>query len=680
MGGVWSPTDGVICATDLAQALAAGAQANGAHIVENCKVTGLIRERGRILGVMTEQGEISASTVVLAAGMWSRDFAAQNGVAVPLHAVERFYAVTDRLYNVPADLPVLRDPDESLFIYPKPDSGCLIVSGFPAASKPWGVEGIPENFCFPKLPPDLESLQPLLNRAAIRVPALKDAPVQSYFTAPEAYTPDGSAIIGPALELPGLFVAAGFCLMGINAAGGAGKAISDWIIDGQPGPDMAGSGTAPSRFLPFQANKTFLRDRVRSVPGDFYAMHWPYRQPATARGARRSILHDRLASRGACFGDAHGWEVPNWYALPGQAPEYQHSYGRQNWFEASAREHRAVREQVGLIDRSSIAKYHVQGPGALTLLNLMSTADIDVDPGRTVFTHWLNTQGGIEASVFVSRFSEQDFLVTTAANGQARDLSFLREANNKYLQSNRGAMQCGIVDVTSGYASLGLFGPLARALMTHLTPDDVSGDKFRRWDCGEIEIGYARVLASRASYIGEQGWDLLIPTEFAPGVFDRIMAAGEEFGLQLFGFHAQDSLRLEKAFPYWGVDVFSDMTPLEAGSELAVAMDKLGGFVGREALARQTAGGVRRHLVQFLLLDPSYDLFGDEPIWHDGMRVGRVTSGAFGHTLGAAVALGLVRGAVHNGDIYEIEIAGKRVPARMSMEPMFDPDEERLAA
>ena len=486
-------------------------------------------------------------------------------------------------------------------------------------------------------------------------------------------------MIGQAPEVPGLFVAAGFGLMDVQSAGGAGKVVADWIADGHPGVGLA--HTDIGRFLPFQANKTYLTDRVREMPAALYKMHWPYGERATARGARRSALHDRLAAHGACFGELSGWEVANWYAPPGLAVRNADSFGRPIWFDACAAEHRAVREHVGLIDRSSMAKFHVQGPGALALLNAMSTAEIDVEPGRVVFTHWLNAQGGIEANVFIARLDEQDFIVCTAGATQGRDYNFLRQAAATYLRTARASLQCSTFDVTSSYAVLGLYGPQSRALLAQLTPDNIGPGAFRRMECREIELGYARVQAVQASYLGELGFDLLIPTEFALGVYDRIVAAGDAFGLQLFGRHAEDSLRLEKAFPAWGRDVLSDLTPLEAGSELALALDKPGGFIGREALLRQRHAGIERHLVQLLVTDASANVFGSEPIWRDGTRVGHVTSAAFGHTLGAPVALGLVRGLGRDGEVCQIETSdGARLAARISLSPLYDPDEVRLAA
>jgi 4-methylaminobutanoate oxidase (formaldehyde-forming) len=673
-GGIFLPTDGQTSPVDTTQALAAAARARGASIVENCKVTGLMREGGRAIGVLTEAGEVRAQTVVLAGGMWSRDFAAAHGVVVPLHACEHFYIVTEPLAGLPRDLPVLRDTDNC--IYAKEDAGKLLLGCFEPVAKPWGTDGIPEDFCFDQLPEDLEHFRPILDRAIHRLPILENAGIRLFFNGPESFTPDVRYILGEAPELPGLFVAAGFNSIGIQSAGGAGKVVADWIIDGHPGMDLWDVDIR--RFLPFQRSKSYLRERVTESLGLLYAMHWPFRQSETARGARRSILHDRLAARRAVFGEVAGWERANWFARETEAPAYEYSYGRQNWFGPSGEEHAAVRSAVGLFDQSSFAKFLVQGRDALAVLNRISTAEMDVPPGRVVYTQWLNERGGIEADLTVTRVAEREFLVVTAAATQAHDLHHLRRA--------AADANCSVTDVTSGYAVLSLMGPASRDMLGKLTPDDVSAAGFRFRDSREIELGFARVRATRISYVGELGWELYIPTEFAPHVFDRIIEAGAVFCLRLCGYHALNSLRLEKAYRHWGHDIDSDTTLLEAGLGFTAAWDKPHGFVGRDALLRQRETGVRRRLVQFLLQDMDKNVFHDEPIWRDGERVGRVTSAMHGHTLGAPVALGWVAAAdivtpdfVRAGR-YEIDIAGERVPATASLTPLYDPTNARVLA
>ena len=664
-GGVFLPTDGQTDPVDTTQALAAAARARGATIRENTKVTSIIRENGRAAGVVTAAGAVRARVVVLAAGMWSRDFAAAHGVTVPLHAAEHFYIVTEPISGLPRQLPVLRDPDNCIYV--KEDAGKLLLGCFEPNAKPWGGDGIPEEFCFDQLPEDVEHFQPILDRAVRRLPLLESAGIKLFFNGPESFTPDVRYILGEAPELPGLFVAAGFNSIGIQSAGGAGRAVADWIVDGHPGIDLWDVDIR--RFEAFQANRSYLHARTTESLGLLYAMHWPFRQNEMARGARRSVLHDRLAARGACFGEVAGWERANWFAGEGQAPVYDYSYGRQNWFAASAAEHRAVREAVGLFDQSSFAKFLVQGRDALAVLNRVGTAEHDVAPGRVVYTQWLNERGGIEADLTVTRIGEREFLVVTAAATQRHDLVHVQRA--------AGNAACCVTDVTSAYATLSVMGPRSRDLLSRLTSADLSAAAFRFRDSREIDIGYARVRASRITYVGELGWELYIPTEFAALVFDRIMETGADAGLRLAGYHALNSLRLEKAYRHWGHDIDSDTTLLEAGLGFTAAWDKPGGFVGREALLAQRAAGVTRRVMQFLLADADASLFHDEPIWRDGVRVGRVTSAMHGHTLGAPVALGTVAADSADGQ-WEIEVAGARIPARASLAPLYDPRNLRI--
>jgi 4-methylaminobutanoate oxidase (formaldehyde-forming) len=673
-GGVFLPTDGQTDPVDTTQALAAAARAHGARILENTAVTHLLREQGRVIGVATAQGEVRTPAVVLAAGMWSRDFAAAHGAAVPLHAAEHFYAVTEPIPGLPA-LPVLRDPDHCIYV--KEDAGKLLIGCFEPHARPWATDGIPESFCFDQLPADMDHFAPLLEAAIRRIPVLETAGIRILFNGPESFTPDVRYILGPAPELPGLFVAAGFNSIGIQSAGGAGRAIADWVIDGTPGMDLWDVDIR--RFHPFQAGRPYLRERTTESLGLLYAMHWPHRQPETARGVRRSILHDRLTQAGACFGEQSGWERAQFFARPGEAAEYHYAYGRQNWHAASGEEHRAAREAVAVFDQSSFGKFLVQGRDAEAVLDRIGTASARVPVGRVVYTQWLNERGGIEADLTVTRTGERAFLVVTAAATQMRDVHFLCAA----LGENE---HCTVTDVTSAYTVLGVMGPRARALLAALSPDDLSPDGFPFRTSREITLGFARVRATRITYVGELGWELYVPTEFAPDVFDRLVDAGAAHGLRLAGYHALNSLRLEKAYRHWGHDIDSDSTPLEAGLGFTIAWDRPHDWIGRAALQAQRRRGVSRRLVQLLLADPQAMLFHDEPIWRDGAPAGRVTSGMFGHTLGAAVGLGWVGGSAPlSADMvragrYEVEIEGTRVPARVSLAPLYDPRGERIMA
>jgi 4-methylaminobutanoate oxidase (formaldehyde-forming) len=468
-------------------------------------------------------------------------------------------------------------------------------------------------------------------------------------------------------------VAAGLNSIGLQSAGGIGKVVSEWIRDGHPPIDLWEVDVR--RNMPFQINRKYLRARVSESLGLLYATHWPYRQYETARGARKSALHDRLAAAGACFGEAFGWERPNWYAPAGVRPQYEYSYGRQNWFEHSAREHHAVRSAVGLFDQSSFAKFRLEGKEAARILNRVCANDVDVEPGRIVYTQWLNERGGIEADLTVTRLSETSYLIVGGAETESKDFNWLRR---RIEDADAGAV---LTNVTSAMGVLSIMGPRARDFLQSLTPDDMSGAAFPFGTSREIELGLARVRASRITYVGELGWEIYVSSEFMQGVYDELSAAGLSFGLVHAGYHALNSLRIEKAYRHWGHDITDEDTPLEAGLGFAVKWDKPGGFIGREALLRQQSSGYAKRLVQFKLNTPAPLLYHNEPIWQGDSLVGHIRSGMYGHSLGAAVGLGYVTaaaGAVVDPNGYDIEVAGVRHPATASLRPLYDPKNERI--
>ncbi|MGE3148417.1 MAG: FAD-dependent oxidoreductase [Pseudorhodoplanes sp.] len=672
VGAVFLPKDGRTNPIDTTQAMAKGARNGGAQIFENVKVTGILQEGGRAVGVKTAEQDIRAEFVVNAAGMWSREIGNLCGVNIPLHAAEHFYIVTEPMAGLAPTVPILRDMDGEAYF--KEDAGKLLVGWFEHTAKPWGMDGIPESFSFDQLPEDLEHIEPLLEKAMWRVPALERTGIQVFFNGPESFTPDDRYLLGEAPELKNFFVAAGFNSIGIQSAGGAGKVLAEWIVKGHPPMDLWDIDIR--RMMPFQSNRRYLHDRTVEGLGLLYDMHWPFRQPATARGVRRSALHDRLAAAGACFGEVAGWERPNWYAPAGVTPEYKYSYGRQNWFDYSAAEHKAVREAVGLFDQTSFGKYLVQGEEAETLLDRVSANQMRVPVGKIVYTQWLNARGGIEADLTITRLSANEFLVVTAGATQARDLAWLG-------QSIRPGERVAVTDVTSGYAVLGVMGPHARALLSRLTPDDLSNAAFPFATSREIELGYAKVRASRITYVGELGWELYIPTEYAQGVFDAIVQDGTPFGLTLAGYHAMNSLRMEKAYRHWGHDISDEDNPLEAGLRFAVSFKK-GDFIGRDALMRMKDQKLTRRLVQFALEDENALLYHNEPIWRGNAIVGRVTSGMFGHTIGKPLAMGYISDPDGVSDElvaqsrFELEVAGRRIPAVASLRPFYDPAGARI--
>ena len=671
-GAIHIAADGQANPIDITQALAKGARQHGARIVERCKVTGILKKNGRAGGVETELGTVRAEVVVNCAGMWGREVGRMAGVSVPLHACEHFYVLTEPMAEVPPELPVLRDPDGCLYV--KEDAGKLLVGAFEPVAKPWGTGGIPDDFEFGELPEDWDHFMPFLEDAMRRIPALGRAGIRKFFCGPESFTPDDRYLLGEAPELEGFFVACGFNSIGIQSAGGAGMVLAEWIANGHPSMDLADVDIR--RTQPFQSNARYLHDRVIEGLGLLYAMHWPHRQYATARPARTSPFHERLAARGACFAEAAGWERPGWFAPAGVEPTYDYGYGRTAWFEHWAREHRAVRERVGLLDLSSFAKFVLQGRDAEAVLQRICAADVAVEVGRIVYTPWLNERGGIETDLTVTRLAEDAYLIVTSAAAQTRDFYWLR----RHISADAHAFA---TDVTSAFAVLALMGPESRDLLASLTTADLSNEAFPFGTARAIEIGYALVRAHRVSYAGELGWELYIPTEFAAPVFDVVAeAAGER--LALAGFHAFDSLRLEKAYRHWGHDMTDEDTPLEAGLSFACAFDKAVPFIGRDAVLEQRERPPTRHLVQFRLSDPEPLLFRDEPIVMGDERIGLLTSGSYGHTLGGAIGMGWVR---HPDGVtpeilcaarFEIEVAGERHPAKASLRAFYDPKGERM--
>jgi 4-methylaminobutanoate oxidase (formaldehyde-forming) len=675
VGAVWLPKDGQINPIDVTRALAIGARRGGARIVENCKVTGISVKGGKVAGVSTAQGDVACEYVVNCAGMWAREVGRMAGVAVPLHAAEHFYVVTEPIPGLPPGLPVLREPGACIYV--KEDAGKLLVGCFEPVAKPWGMDGIPEDFAFGTLPDDIEHFQPHLESAMRRLPILEKAGLKTFFNGPEGFTPDDRYLVGETPEVRNFFVGAGFNSIGIQSAGGAGRVLADWIVDGRAPMDLWDVDVR--RVMDFQVNRKYLHDRTIEGLGLLYAMHWPFRQVESARGARKSALHDRLAAASACFGEVAGWERPNWYAPPGVKPEYEYTYGRQNWFPYSAAEHRACREAAALFDQSSFAKFLVQGRDAEATLNRICCNDIAVAPGRVVYTQWLNEAGGIEADLTVTRLAEAAFLVVTSGTSQRRDLDWLK-------RNIPDGAHAAVTDVTSGIATLGVMGPRSRALLQNLTPEDLSNAAFPFGASREIDLGYARVRATRITYVGELGWELYVPTEFVQGVFDAIAAAGPRFGLRLAGYHALNSLRMEKAYRHWGHDIGPDDDPIESGLGFCVAWDKKGGFIGREALLKRRGKEPKKRLAQFVMENEKPLLYHNEPIWRDGKQVGYISSGMFAHTVGRAVGLGFVNNPagctadfVLSGK-YEIEVARERFPAKPYLKPVYDPRSERIKA
>jgi len=673
--GAWLPKDGQADPANIALALARGARERGARIVEGVKVTGVAAAKGRVTGVDWEQGDdnghIATDIVINCAGMWARNLGAMSGVSVPLHACEHFYIVTEAIDGL-GTLPVLRVPDECA--YYKEDAGKMLLGAFEPRAKPWGMGGIPEDFCFDQLPEDFDHFEPILEAAVNRMPLLAEAGIHTFFNGPESFTPDDRYYLGEAPELRGYWVAAGYNSIGIVSSGGAGMALAQWLEDGEPPFDLWEVDIR--RAQPFQRNRRYLRERVSETLGLLYADHYPNRQPETARGVRRSPVHEHLKAAGAVFGEMAGWERANWFAAPGQEREYRYDWHGQNWFENHRAEHMAFREGVGLLDMTSFGKIRVEGPDARAFLDRLCAGRIDVSPGRIVYTQMLNARGGIECDLTVTRLTETAYILVVPGATLHRDLAWLRRHHDE--------AAVAIVDVTAAEAVFPLMGPKARDVLAACSPDDFSNATHPFGTAREIEIGMGLARAHRVTYVGELGWEIYVPTDQAAHVFEALVEAGADRGLKLCGIHAMNSCRLEKAFRHFGHDITDEDHVLEAGLGFAVKTDK-GDFIGRDAVLRKIDAGVDRRLMQFRLTQPEHHLHHNEPVLRDGKIVGYLTSGAYGHAMGAAVGLGYVPcnrpgerpEEMLNAD-YAVEIAGRRVAAEASLRAMYDPKAERV--
>jgi heterotetrameric sarcosine oxidase gamma subunit len=668
-GGVFLPKDGQVNPIDVTQALAAGARSRGATILENCKVSRVLTKDGAAIGVETAQGTIHADKVVIASGMWSRALGKSVGVSIPLHACEHFYIVSEPIEKLPRNMPVVRVPDECT--YYKEDAGKLLVGAFEPKAKPWGGAGIDDEHAFVTLQEDMDHFEPILAGAINRVPLLETAGIQLFFNGPESFTPDVRYYLGEAPELKNCFIASGFNSIGIQSSGGAGLVLSQWIKNGYAPMDV--SGIDIRRIHPFQSNQNYVHDRVSESLGLLYAMHWPYRQPETARGVRRSPFYNITKRLGAVFGEVNGWERPNWYARDGVKPEYAYSYDRQNWFPCAQYEADRLAHDVVFFDQSSFAKFMVEGKDALAVLNRVSANQVDVALGKIVYTQWLNARGGIEADLTITRLSDEKFLVVTGAAVQTRDLTHLTRA--------AAGRNCTVTDVTSGLPMLSIMGPKSRTLLEKLSGEDLSNAGFPFGTSRDIEIGYAKVRASRITYVGELGWEIYVPAEFAEHVLEVILEAGPAFNLAPAGMHSMNNARMEKAYRHWSHDIADEDTPLEAGLGFAVAWDKPD-FEGKAALQKQRANKtLSKRLVCIALKDTSDAaklMYHEEPIYRDGVLVGSTTSGAWGHRVKRSLALGYVKNEdgvtkewIAAGN-WEIEIAWKRYAADVQLEAFYD--------
>jgi 4-methylaminobutanoate oxidase (formaldehyde-forming) len=673
LGALWLPEDAKVNPADVTQALARGARMGGARILEQTRVTAIHQNNGAATGVSTSRGDIKAEVIINCAGQWAKQLGRMAGVTVPLHSAEHMYIVTARIDGVHPDLPVLRDPDG--YIYVKEEVGGLLMGGFEPVAKPWAMNGIPENFEFGMLPDDWDQFQILMENALIRLPALETAEIKTFMNGPESFTPDNNFIMGEAPELKNFFVAAGFNSIGIASGGGAGRALAEWIVQGEPTLDLWPVDIR--RFARFQDNDGFLKRRVSEVLGLHYMVPWPNRELMSARPLRKSPLYERLDAQNALFGSKMGWERPNFFAPTKEEARLDYSWGRQNWFPYAAAEHKATREAVTITDLTSFSKFMVEGADAERVLQRLCANDVAVPPGTTVYTGLLNARGTYESDLTIARLATDRFLLVTGTAQTTRDADWIR----RNLPGNANAK---LTDVSEEFAVLAMMGPRARDLLARVTNAPLDNERFPFAAFREIEIAGAKLWASRRTYVGELGFELYIDTAFAGQVYDALMQAGADLGVRNAGYYAIESLRLEKGYRAWGRELTPDYNPFEAGLSFAVKLDK-GDFIGRDALLAAKATPPMRRLLSFVALSPDTPIaHGGELILRNGEPVGDVTSAAYGHTVGGIVALGYAAtGGARVDDAwlaarFELDIAGERVPVAASLKAPYDPANAKL--
>jgi 4-methylaminobutanoate oxidase (formaldehyde-forming) len=678
LAGFWVPDEGRANPADVTQAYARGARMRGARIVEGVTVTGITRANGFVTGVDTDKGHIRAEFVVNAAGLWGREVGAMAGVSVPLQAAEHYYLITDTVSWAHPDLPVVEEPD--IYGYYREEGGGILVGLFEPIAKAWSLDSVPKEIAFASLEPDWERIGPFLERALSRFPSLAEAGVRTMFCGPESFTTDNGPLIGEAPELRNFFIAAGLNSLGILLSGGAGSIVAEWIMTGVPPVDLA--GLAPDRTQPFQTSRRYRRDKAVELLGTLFGdSAFPSWKPWTARNVRRSAIHDRLAADGAHFGVTSGFEYAEWFDADGSHPVIEQSWGRNGAWHYQQAEHNAVREAVGMLDMSMMANLLVQGRDAETVLNRVCANDVSVPVGRVVYTQWCNQAGGIMADLTVTRLAESVFLLVVTDTIHRRMAPWIE-------RHTRDGEQAIVTDVSAGTTLMTVQGPRSRELLNRLTSADLSNEAFPYMTAQEIDLDYARVLAMRVTYVGELGWELHVPADQALTVYDALMANGADLGYRNVGMVALGSLRLEKAYRDMGLDIDATDTPLDVGLGFAVAWDKPGGFVGRDALLAQktAAGPPKRRMIQFLVQDSEPLLYHGEPVLRDGRWAGYNRAGAYGHTLGGAVGLaviedeaGIPASAIDEWRL-EVEVAGRRYPVKASLRPMYDPDRVRIKA
>jgi 4-methylaminobutanoate oxidase (formaldehyde-forming) len=677
LAGFYIPADGRVNPVDVTMSLARGARMKGARIIEGVPVTGFMHNGGAVAGVRTPRGDIEAEYVVNCAGMWARELGELAGVTIPLQAAEHYYLLTEPIEEVGADWPVLEDPAN--YGYYREEGGGLMLGMFEPVCAPWQVGGVPADFSFGEISPDWDRMGPYLERTMSRVPVVAETGIKKLFCGPESFTPDLLPIVGEAPELRNYFVAAGLNSIGILTGGGIGRVIAQWIADGRPDVDVTGMNI--DRLHRYQANPEYRATRTVESLGLVYQTHYPGRSMRTARGAKVSPVHQRLAAQRAYFKDVSGWEGADWYAPEGagsaEPKAGQLSWGRPDWFGYWEAEHHAARTGVILMDMAFMAKFDVQGRDAGRVLGQISANEVNGEPGRITYTQWLNPRGTLEADLTVTKLGDDRFWVVASDTAHRHAETWLRR--------HIGDAHAFVTDVTSGYAQINVQGPRSRELLAAVTDADISNEAFGFRTAAEIAIGFARVLCIRITYLGELGYELYIPAEQALGVYDRLVEAGRAVGLRHAGLKALGSLRMEKGYRDYGHDIDNTDTAAEAGLGFAVALDKPGGFIGRDAvLAQKARGPLRRRLVQVLVTDPEPLMFHAEVVRRDGRPAGYIRSASYGFTLGGAVGLAMIDAdepinqAYLDAGEWTVQIGTSVYPAVASLRPMYDPGNKRI--
>ncbi len=677
VGASWLPTDGQANPSDVTQSLARGARMHGAKLYEDVRVTGFDIENGRITKVKTSTGDIACEKVVNCAGQWARQVGALAGVNVPLQPVKHQYIITEKLAGLAADAPTIRDPDRR--IYFKEDVGGLVMGGYEPNPQAWFPDApggdVPDDWQFRLFDDDFDHFEQHMAQAIERVPALAHAGVKQMINGPESFTPDGNFILGTAAECANMYVGAGFNAFGIAAGGGAGWVLAEWVMDGEAPLDLWVVDLR--RFSNLHRDRQWVCDRTLEAYGKHYTIGFPHEEYGSGRPCIVSPLYERLKAYNAVFGSKLGWERPNWFAPAGVEPKDVYSMGRQNWFEPVGDEHRQVREAVGVFDQSSFAKYELTGPDALKALDWICANDVAKPVGRLTYTQLLNTRGGIEADLTVARLADEKFYIVTGTGFRTHDLAWIRDHIGDDLDAR-------LTDLTEDFGTLSLMGPGARDVLSAVTEADVSNNGFPFGHIREIIVTGHMVRALRVTYVGELGWELHVPIDATGEVFDALMAAGKPYGIRPVGYRALESLRLEKGYRAWGADITPNDTPFEAGLGWAVKLRKNTDFAGRRALEEINGAPLTKRLAAFTTTDPDIVLVGRETILRNGQPVGYLTSGGYGYTLGKPIGYGYVRNAngvsddyLTSGD-YELVVATERTPAKLHLEPLYDPKGERV--